>query len=429
MKYSIIIALFCVLFSFDGMCQEKVVERSQRKRPQWVGAAEKDYIIATAMDSDLEKAKNRILDDVRRQVISAVAENVKASSTSTVMQQTSNDEIVSFLDTYSSSMDTQSANVPYLQGISMSKASDYYWEKRKNKKTGEITYLYAVKYPFPSVELKKLAYEFEKRDKAMYDVVLRLKNNAGKVSSVSEINEAIAELDPVIAYFFDDVRRNEAKSVQQTYRRMYERINFRTVSSEQGKNVFALMLDGREIAVSQRLAVKSEYATQLNADIDGTKVIVTYNCDNCGYGEEAPVTVTFRLGNRYATYTFYAAADRVRPDIRPEGTMTLRATEKKGNTLSGVAIRMDVNSKYKGSYILNSVELTVPGVDGPMIVENIDKEFKEGRSIINITAEGPYDILERLNFRQNMLEGRMSVTLDDGQVDRIGFALPFRPNW
>lgn len=74
------------------------------------------------------------MDNIRKYIIDAVAQNVKSSSESTINQESVNSGIVNFLDSYTYTAQTQSANLPYLTGISESKIEEAYWEKREDKK-------------------------------------------------------------------------------------------------------------------------------------------------------------------------------------------------------------------------------------------------------------------------------------------------------
>ena len=61
-------------------------------------------------------------------------------------QKLENDEITEFVDTYSSSTDVKAATVPFVQGISLSKVEEFYWEKLQDKKTKQVYYDYSIKY-------------------------------------------------------------------------------------------------------------------------------------------------------------------------------------------------------------------------------------------------------------------------------------------
>ena len=141
------------------------------------------------------------MDNIRKYVIDAVAQNVKSSSESTINQESVNSGIVNFLDSYTYTAQTQSANLPYLTGISESKIEEAYWEKREDKKTKEISYLYCVKYPFPSLELKKLVHEFQRKDNEMNEKYNTLEEQYENITSVAQIDKAVTDLNSLILLF------------------------------------------------------------------------------------------------------------------------------------------------------------------------------------------------------------------------------------
>ena len=133
------LVLCAALSGTAGAQNYKVVESSSKKVPVWVNSQQQDYIIVQAIGNDIESLKAECLRSVRQQMIQAVAENVEFGSSSTISQESINNEIVSFMDNYTSTYETQAAKVPFLKGISMSKVEETYWEKRRDKSTKEIS--------------------------------------------------------------------------------------------------------------------------------------------------------------------------------------------------------------------------------------------------------------------------------------------------
>ncbi|MEG2318129.1 MAG: hypothetical protein RSB85_04735 [Rikenellaceae bacterium] len=151
-----ILLLSIISISISATAQVKIVDRSAKKAPVWYGGAQSEYIITSSEASSLERAKEMVMENVRKQIIQAVALNVKESTASNISQTSNGSDIVNFLDSFTSSSSTQSANLPFLKGVSPSKIEDFYWEKRFNKSTGETSYIYSIKYPLPRLELKKM---------------------------------------------------------------------------------------------------------------------------------------------------------------------------------------------------------------------------------------------------------------------------------
>lgn len=429
MRISKLLILFLIL-SVPCMAKIKVVERSAKKVPVWVNTTEENYIITSAIKDNLEEAKRQCMDNVRTTIIDAVAQNVKSSSEGTINQESVSNEIVNFLDKFNYSYQTQSANVPYLTGVSSSKIEESYWEKREDKEAGTVSYLYAIKYPFPRLELKKLVHEFEKKDQEMYDKYKDLETGYADITSVEQIDKAITDLDVLVKYFFDDIRRNAALSLQRNYRQLYDHITFREISNKLGHYEFALVLNGKDIATSQRPVVKSETATQLRAEVDGNKWNVYYDYATCDAGEENLVTVTFRLGGKAVTQKFYIDLNQGKINIYPTKEVYLTAGTKSDTLLTDIKMRMNLESKSKDACVVKSVTVNVPGLDNPLYVEDADVTVKGvGTQTLNILFSGNFELLQKQDYRLNLLKGYMEVQNGEGVTKRVDFSLPFRANW
>lgn len=420
--------LFLVL-SAPCMAKIKVVEKSAKKVPVWVNTIQENYIITSAIKDDLEEAKRQCMDNIKTSIIDAVAQNVKSSSEGNINQETVNSEIVNFLDKFNYSYQAQSANVPYLTGISSSKIEDFYWEKREDKETGKITYLYAVKYPFPRVELKKLVHEFEKKDQEMYGKYKDLEAQYADIVSVEQIDKAITDLDLLVRYFFDDIRKNAASNLQRNYRQLYNQINFREISNKLGNYEFALVLNGLDIATSQRPVLKSERLTQLRAEAKDKQWNIYYDYSTCDPSEENAASVTFRLGGKSVAQKFYIDVNQGKVNIYPAKDVYLTATTKSDTNLTDVKVRMNLESKTPGTFTVKNITFNVPGLGTPLFLDDADIAIKMGTQTINILCPGEFELLERQDYKLNLLKGYMEIEDGDGNIKRVDFSLPFRANW
>ena len=144
-----------LLFSLTSTvsAQFKVVDKSSKKAPAWYQQMVADYLIVSAHEPTLEEAQAACLQEVKKQIIQAVAQNITFSESSNLNQKLEGEEITEFVDTYSSTTDVKAATVPFVQGISLSKVEEYYWEKLQDKKTKEVYYNCSIKYPFTQLEL------------------------------------------------------------------------------------------------------------------------------------------------------------------------------------------------------------------------------------------------------------------------------------
>ena len=286
--------------------QYKVVEKSDKKAPVWYESSEADYLVASAVDADMEAARQKCLESVRRQIIQAVAQNVEFSEKTLLKQTTGNgDEITEFINTYTAEGSVQAASVPFLKGISLSKVQGSYWEKRQDKATKAITYAYAIRYPFPKSELNALVREFDRRDQEMESKLAELEGKMNRMQSVEEIDQTINQLQPVVAYFFDKTRKERAQGVLNGYRKLSTYVSVEGKKSGNNAYTMWLNLQGRKITASALPSLKSNCASQLQAVVKGQDVVVTYDNIDCLENEENFIEAIFRLDGKVLKHKFY----------------------------------------------------------------------------------------------------------------------------
>lgn len=286
--------------------QYKVVEKSDKKAPAWYESSEADYLVASAEESDMETARQKCLESIRRQIIQAVAQNVEFSEKTFLKQTTgSGDEITEFVNTYTAEGSVQAASVPFLKGISLTKVQGSYWEKRRDKKTKEITYACAVRYPFPKAELNALVREFDRRDQEMESKLDEIEAKLNEMQSVEEIDQTVNQLQPVVAYFFDKTRKQRAQGVLNGYLKLSTYISVEGKKSGDNAYTMWLNLQGRKITASVVPTLKSNCASQLQAVVKGQDIVVTYDNIDCLEDEENFVEAMFRLQGKVLKHKFY----------------------------------------------------------------------------------------------------------------------------
>lgn len=305
MRGCLLIASLLVGTTVSGQ-QYKVLEKSDKKAPTWYESSEADYLIASTVDTDMETARQKCLESVRRQIIQAVAQNVEFSEKTLLKQTTGNgDEITEFINTYTAEGSAQAATIPFLKGISLSKVQGSYWEKRQDKATKAITYAYAIRYPFPKSELNALMMEFTRRDKEMEGRLAEIEGKMNQMESVEEIDQTVNQLKPVVAYFFDKTRKERAQTVLNSYRKLFTYISVEGQKSGENAYTLWLNLQGRKITASVVPSLKSNCASQLQAVPKGQDVVVTYDNIDCLEDEENFIEAIFRLDGKILKHKFY----------------------------------------------------------------------------------------------------------------------------
>lgn len=288
-----------------GAQSYKVIEKSDKKAPVWYESAESGYIVASAEAASMEEARQMCLASIKRQILQSVAENIEFSDSHTIKQSADSDRITEFLDEYTAEGSTRAASVPFIKGISLSKVDGSYWEKRKDKNSGVITYCYAVRYPFPASEHRMLVMEFEKRDKEMEALVSGLEKSINMVGSVEEIGQRINQLRPAMDYFFDKTRQQWVNGVADNYRKLPNSIIVKGEKIDNLTHKVALYLNDSKIKTGIMPKLTSNCASKLKVTPEGEEMLITYDNEDCLSDEINSVDVVFRLQGKVLKYTIH----------------------------------------------------------------------------------------------------------------------------
>ena len=432
-KQLVLTATLILALSFGSFAQFKVVEKSTKKAPAWYQQMVADYLIVSAHEPTLEEAQAACLQEVKKQIIQAVAQNITFSESSILSQKLEGDDITEFVDIYSSNTNVKAATVPFIQGISLSKVEDFYWEKLQNKKTKEIYYNYSIKYPFSQLELKKLVRDFEKRDKQYEAQLTELEEHLDNIESLEDIQASITKIAPLKEYFFDNMRRQRTQALEKSYRELYDMISIQGSNVEVGEYICQLILKGKPIAIATMPKLKSDCASQLSARSadNGKEIHILYNADDCLETGGNAVEATFRIGGKAVSHKFYIDVAGQMMTVIPEGKVYLTAENQSDSTLTNINIRMNLNSRYANTFTVQSLILEIPGCANTLIKNNIDIPYKGiGSYVLDVTAEGEWERTSIKKYQVAFVKGSMEIRNDKtNEVARVIINLPYVANW
>lgn len=435
LKYIRLVTVAAMLGTLCGVANAakpiKVLDRSASKAPVWLDGTQEEYVITSAIADDMDAARNQCLDNVKTKIIESVAQNVQFGSESRIAQSTGNSGITDFTDQFTSVLKTQSANIPFIRGISVSKIADSYWEKRMDKATKKVTYLYAIKYPFPRIELKKMTREFEKRDHEMVTRYNALDRGLDSVASLEQIDRAIEELNPLITYFFDDVRKQAAISLQSNYRKLYDQIVIETAHEKSEEAFLVFRLNGRPIAVSQKPKVKSECATRIVCHMEDSGCRVTYSTEFCEENVPGEIRLTFRFGSRPVQHLIYFTKQDLTVQIRPVGTAYLTAQKGAADTLQAIHIRLEIENKNCDRFCVTGVALNVPGIVGAVVIDGLEIPFTgEAKHLLQLDYTVPITYTAGHDNKLQLMRGTIRGTYGEESTSfSTPFSLMFKSNW
>ena len=426
--------LVCALLLAVGAnAQTKVIEKSAKKVPGWMNTAVDDYLIVTVNANSLADAQTKALTEITERIIQAVANNVSVSKKN-VLSEVNTDGNIESKDAFTQVSKMKSANLPFLKGISLSNVEEIYWEKVQDKATKKEHYDYSVKYPFSKSEQRKLIAEFEALDAEKVAQYKALEQKIHEIESIDEIKQAVAELNALSEYFFDDVRLSQVKGLISRYNQLYDAISITGTFLEKGKYRCQVLLDGNPVKVSVTPKVTSNCAAQISVrPVDGAFTI-GYDAIDCLPEEENFLNILFRINGKRLEHKAFlneSGVGSVTFSVVPEGKLILTADSVVDRKLFNINIRLTLNNRGGTPFGLKALELHVPELSTPIIFDDIDGVYKtKGIVQIKALAEGEFTAKEKKSSAFSFVQGSITfVNPVSGAVERAKLSLPYVTNW
>lgn len=408
------ILLLLPLFALTVACvaQTRVVETSSRRQPGWVNGLEKDYIITVGSGATVQEAQQNALNMVKEQIVSAVAENVQTTSEMKVQETTVNN-ISSYLENFATTTTTTSGPVPFLQGISLSRAEEFYWEKLEDRGTRAVRFNYHLKYPFPRTEIWKLVEEFKKRDQEMTRQLDELVTAADNITNLDDIEKNIGELR-ILADYFMDGRKDKANLGITRYTNLYRSIELVELESGLGELKYALRLGDKFVNTARRPTVRSECARITSTVNNKDHTLIKYDYFNCYEDPENNILVSYRFGNNNVQKNFYFDITADKAAIFVNEPIRLTATSTDDGNISSSQISITVVAKYDAPFTINKVELELSG-QPPITIDNVGQKFSgKGNHSLTLNVNQPLEAeaTSTSGKRISMLSGYIHFTSD-----------------
>lgn len=290
MIYSFILAF--LVFSMPISAQYKVIDGSG-KQPAWVSGVKGGFIIGLGSDMDMEKARDKAMNNVREQITESVAVHVSSIAEDVVKEVMAGDES-SYISSFERNTQTETAKRDYLKGISPSRIDEVYWEKRSHKKGNTIEYFYAVKYPFNQLDLQDLLAEFEKKDAELTKLLERQISLSDNFKTIEELEQCVSSLEK-LASVFRDSRKEKAEVTLEKCRSLLGAVYLKTEQSEPGILRYALYVGEKKVSTAKKPKVQSNCATIDNINLGSSTVAITYDAQNCYDESGNHIHVIYRI--------------------------------------------------------------------------------------------------------------------------------------
>lgn len=419
MKYCkiLLLCLLCLQLATSAPAKDKVTEKSGKK-PSWIMTADQDWFTVFAQSDDLNEAQDKCLADIRQYIVNSIASNITSVERS-FSESHNTDGNENIYSSYNSELKTAAAKMPFLTNISLSNATGTYWEKYKRKSDGTFYYIYHVQYPFTEAERNRLIREFVKYDNEMYGKLTALESEYQTLTDISEIDEGIKELQPLIRYFFDDVRKSEAESLLDTYRSAYSKISLVPESKELGRFEYSLMLDGRTLTYSKPPMLRSETATSLELRPEGDRYVLTYDYSLCYPTDDNAILISYSFPGTRLSFTLRFDVTEKDVNVIPSGIVVIDVIQDKDSTLLA-DVTLNLRSRTEQDFEVSDVTFTLPGIV-EFKSDNTSTFIGSGRHIMHFRQrlESP------VSSGRGMLTGTMKVSSGKNSETRT-FTLPYK---
>ncbi len=352
--------------------KEKVVERSTKKAPEWIGTSNTDYFSVSATAETLDKAKDQCLIEIRQHIITSIAVNITSSESLNQTMFSTND-VTSVLTQYSSEVGTRSANLPFLSGISLSNAKDVYWERRFVKEDKRYYYVYHVYYPFSEFQRTTAIAQFRKMDSEYENKLIELEKNYREFTNLDYIREAIAEIKGLMGYFFDSARATRAAALFNAYRDCAADVVIEEGEHSIKQIKYTLSLHGRTVTTSQKPVVRSNYADNIKVISNGDVNIIKFEPVAIA-GEEHTIEIKYLLEGRTLSYNFLFDPYYGKCAVSVASAVRLTALND-----SIMQVRIELKSESQTPFTVKEVQLSFENVESMFFYDNLNKTF-EGRN-------------------------------------------------
>ena len=340
-------------------------------------------------------------------------------------------------DTYSRQSSIRTANLPFIKGISLSKAADIYWAKLRDKKTGAEHYEYSVKYPYTRLEQQMLQADFEELDRQKVAELENLETQVDNITAMEQIGSGIARLDALGEYFFDKARAARVKGLRTQYNDLYKSLGVTGKIVKPGTIECALTVQGRAVSCGMSPVATSNCANNIQVSPEDGIFKVYYETADCLDDEDNYVDVTFRIKGKKVARHFVIKADdgegagNGKFSIAPCDRVVLTADSINAakSTIGAVNVTMTLDNRGDTDFGVKALHMSVPGLATPIDVDNIDAIYTS-RGIVKVRCK----VMGTLRVTSRHPSQTVTGTIDvvnplTERVERLRFALPFTVNW
>ena len=296
-NWLIIVALVVVAGMFSSCKLPRVVEKSEKHRPDWVYGINKDYVIIEGVGSTWDEAQENALAKLKERIVSSVAVNI-SSEMNMQVTETVFDNMSKYSENTELSTNISSDFLNSLKGISLNKVDEFYWEKQLLKDKKQMIH-YHIKYPFSSRELDDLIREWERTDKGF---TAELDALGGRVDNTVNVDELYRLHSKAIALkeIFTGPRKTRASILESEITQHINNLKFEVQKHDRGQLILKLLSTDRYFEMNSDIIFEAQCAVMQDAKLidDDFAIEINYDGDFCYSKDKAEFNIQQTYGGR-----------------------------------------------------------------------------------------------------------------------------------
>ena len=169
---------------------QRMIDSSHRKRPDWVYGVQRGFLIGNGTGRDINEARASALNNIKSQIAQAVFSEIQSSKHYNIREVQSGKTFELITSFVSETVSTTNEGF-VTRGVSLSDASDYYYEVVRDRDTRSEIVRYSVKYPFSRMELDSYLREWEGRQLMLIE---QRDEIAARIDQHESIEDIIADI-------------------------------------------------------------------------------------------------------------------------------------------------------------------------------------------------------------------------------------------
>lgn len=411
-------------------CQmPRVVQRSSKEKPEWIYGIQSGSIIVEGIGDTHEKAQEDAMRKVREKIVSSVAVNIFSETNMQISEQ-----IINEMSRYAQSTDVSTRIVTdffnSLRGISISKVSEYYWEKKKYA-NGKFKIHYHLIYPFPNSELEKLINEWEKTDQAFTNELNAIENELLETDDIFAI-ASIERKAEALSDIFIGTRKTRAKIIAENARSYLENLKFEVLNNERGYILLNFISQNKVLKINQEFRFESNCATLIKKQFlkDQKQLEIFYDVDYCKNDETEFINIEQDILNKTISIKLSIPDDENTIKMFVNEPLRVRQWSDLFQIYSDWFIPLRVISK--NSFTIKKIELTVSR-DSKISLRKLFGADKKQQYLIFeqdvfIEGKGDHTISFRVAEYQDPFFGLFKSIVDETSLFFVSGKIYYIPN-